>query len=137
MRKKTENETTRHAAPHRQFRRSAVELAVASEADAPQVARKVLSRVRDIRNAQGEGSYVFGNQACSVFALRIGSAAGEGMLREHPGWLFGLYGADTADGKRVSFPTAEQIAEDLREHYGWDQPLPVNCPKQLNLFAAA
>jgi len=137
MRKKTDNQTPRQAAPHRQFRRSGVELAVASEADALLVARKVLARVRDIRNAQGEGSYVFGDPACGIFALRIGSAAGEGMLREHGEWLFGLYGADTADGKRVSFPSPDQIAEDLREHYGWEQPEPIRWPMQLELVFAA
>ncbi|HHA2973259.1 TPA: hypothetical protein ACOFD8_000575 [Stenotrophomonas maltophilia] len=31
----------------------------------------------------------------------------------------------------------EQIAEDLREHFGWEQPEPIRWPMQLELFVAA
>ncbi|WP_455948139.1 hypothetical protein [Lelliottia jeotgali] len=128
---------TRHAAPHRQFRRGAVAVAVVDQGQVLAVARAVLSRVRDIRNAQGEGSYVFGDPGQAIFALRIGSAAGEGMLREHSDWLFGLYGADTADGKRVTFPSIDQVAEDIREHYGWEQAPSIREPAQLEFWAVA
>lgn len=130
------NRTGRQAPPHRQFYRGAHPVGTVSEDEVDAIAEKVLSRVRDIRNAQGEGSYVFGDPEHGVYALRIGSAAGEVMLREHLDWLFGVYGAAHAHCHRASFPPLEQVAEDIRAHYGWAQKVAAETG-QLGLHFAA
>lgn len=138
MRKaKTDKHTQTEAKPPRRlFSRRVAPLAVAEESSTMAVAVRILSRARDIRNAHVEGSYVFGDTEHGVFVQRIGSASGESMLRDHCDWLFGLYGADTADGGRVRFPSPEEVQDDIRAHYGWEQTARSQPPVQLDLFAA-
>lgn len=132
MRKKVEG----YKAPQRQFSRSALPIGVVERGTVDGLAVRLLARVRDTRSSQGEGSMVFGDPEHRLFVVRIGSAAGTQMLKEHAGWLLGLYGANTSDGKRVCFPLVEQVADDIRAHYDWEELPPPGWPAQLDLFAA-
>ncbi|WOB24760.1 MULTISPECIES: hypothetical protein [Xanthomonas] len=108
----------RQTAPHRQFNREAVPLGTANpHEDMMPIATAAVARIRDIRNAQCSGSYVFGADDGRVFVVRQGSATGERMVKKHPAWLMGVYAGDTADGRRATFPTPSQLFGDLLQHF--------------------
>lgn len=120
--------------PRRLFSRRSEALATTDMENVPKVAAKVLARVRDIRNAHSEGSYVFGDPDHHVFAQRIGSPGGEAMLKEHGDWLLAVYASGPPKASHACFPDVEEIADDIRDHYGWEAVPRWLPPTQLELF---
>ncbi|MBB3802043.1 hypothetical protein FHR47_002291 [Xanthomonas arboricola] len=136
MRKKIEGRTQ---TPHRQFAGTALPIGVVDPENVSELSARILSRVRDVRNSHGDDCMVFGDPAFRLFIVRVGSAAGTQMLKENAGWLLGLYGGKAWGGGRAKFPAAEQVGEDIREHYHWTaRPVVDRWERfeQLQLFAA-
>jgi len=81
------------------------------------ISQTAANRIRANRHDRQVGSWLFGDKEGKVYVLKEDSSCVVGMLKEHPEWMVGLYAAETRDRKRPSCPSAEQVFEDLRQHF--------------------
>ncbi|MCW0413495.1 hypothetical protein NG831_06470 [Xanthomonas sacchari] len=81
------------------------------------LALSATNRIKASRRDRQVGSLVFGDPEGRVYVIKQDSMVGDRMLREHPDWHVGTYASDPSDGSRASCPKAEQLVDDLRQHF--------------------
>jgi hypothetical protein len=99
--------------------------------DLTPIATAAANRIKANRYDRQVGSYLFGDRDGRVFVLSEQSICVGPMLKDSPSSFVGLYAASTRDGKRPKCPSAEQIFEDLRQHF-----VDVGLVTDAHLYAA-
>jgi hypothetical protein len=104
--------------PSRNFDRDAVPLGTADpHEDMNPLALSATNRIRANRRDRQVGSLVFGDPEGRVYVIKQDSTCADRMLKQHPTWHVGTYAADPTNGGRATCPQAEQLVDDLRQHF--------------------
>lgn len=82
----------------------------------PTLATKIADRIRGHRHSANCGSYLLADKDGTVYVLPDQRAMTGRIVSDHPGLLVGYYAGDTR-GARVRCPSADEIADDLRQHF--------------------
>lgn len=110
-------ETARTMRPHRQFDRDLIPFRVMASLDQMlEISDDIAKRIRKNRDVYQIGSYVFADREGEILVVKEGTQA-DRITRAHPEQFVGLYAADTKERRRVSFPDAGHIYDDLSEHF--------------------
>jgi hypothetical protein len=104
--------------PHRQYDRDAAPLGTADpHEDMNPLATSAANRIRANRRDRQVGSLVFGDPEGRVYVIKQDSACADRMLKQRPAWHVGTYASEPSNGSRPVCPQAEQLVDDLRQHF--------------------
>jgi hypothetical protein len=101
----------RTASPQHYVRTKVRPLAWLDEVNLLRVAAMVADRIYRNRRRTSAGSYLLVDDGRRVLVLSEASSATDSAVRRHPKWVVGRY----ACGPVASYPTLDDIADDLRE----------------------